>query len=99
VGAFPALPRRKPGFPLQFLVPPAALLRDFHFNPLRGEKRSEQLTVSNEQLRRQAAAYANRYLRTLSSILTHRIFNRKVEKVEEVFIQTAQNLSRFSHSF
>jgi hypothetical protein len=27
---------KKPGFPLQFLVPPAALLRDFHFNPLRG---------------------------------------------------------------
>jgi hypothetical protein len=26
----------KPGFPLQFLVPPAAVLRDFRFNPLRG---------------------------------------------------------------
>jgi hypothetical protein len=27
---------KKPGFPLQFLVPPMAVLRDFRFNPLRG---------------------------------------------------------------
>jgi hypothetical protein len=26
---------RRPGFPLQFLSPPAAGLRDFRFNPLR----------------------------------------------------------------
>jgi hypothetical protein len=36
LGAFLALPRQKPGFPLQVLVPPAAVLRDFHCNPLRG---------------------------------------------------------------
>jgi hypothetical protein len=28
--------RKKPGFPLQFLVSPTALLRDFRCNPLRG---------------------------------------------------------------
>jgi hypothetical protein len=46
LGAFPFFalraknaPRRKPGFPLQFLTkraPAPFLLRDFRFNPLRG---------------------------------------------------------------
>jgi hypothetical protein len=40
LGAFLALPRQKPGFPLQFLVPPMAVLRDFRFNPVRGAERN-----------------------------------------------------------
>jgi hypothetical protein len=37
LGAFLAVNRQKPGFPLQFLGPPAAALRDFRCNPLRAQ--------------------------------------------------------------